>query len=158
MIIEINDWKFQVFDVATRKYYAREAAEHCNCAYCRNFYAAVDCQYPDLRSFLARFGVHIEAPDEMMSFTPTTCSNYYAVCGRILEQGSEPITVGGVTVEPETAEQATVNTRCPEPYFLLYTGVMTLPWVLDEPMEEANSPAKDSNPITRLLSRWITNE
>lgn len=158
MILQIDDWKFQVFDIATRKYYARELAAHCDCAYCRNFYETVDGEYPEMRGFLARFGVHIEAPDEMMSFTPTRCSNYYAVCGKILEQGEGPISISGVPVEPQTAEEAMVNTDCPGPCFFLCVGCMTLPWVLDEPMEDADSPAKGKDPIQQLLGRWITDE
>lgn len=154
MIIEIDGWKFQVFDVATRKYYTREVADHCNCAYCRNFYAAIDAVSPALRPFLSQFGVHIEAPDEMISFSPTLCSNYYGVCGRILERGEGPIMVDGISVEPQTAEEAMVNTEL-EPCFFLYVGCMTLTWVLDEPMEEADSPAKTQNAISRLLGRWI---
>ena len=156
MILETDGWKFQVFDVATRKYSTREAAEHCSCAWCRNFYAAVDGKYPNIRPFLNKFGVHIEAPDEMMAFSPTQCANYYTVCGSILERGEGSIQVDGIPIEPQTAEEAMVNTECPQPCFFLYVGCMTLPWVLEESMEGADSPAKGKDPISRLLSRWIT--
>lgn len=119
MVLEIDGWKFQIFEVATRKYYAREVAEHCDCAFCRNFYAAIDTAFPELRPFMARFGVHIEAPDEMISFTPTLCSNYYGVCGQILEQGDAPLSVGGLTVEPMTEAEAMTDSDCPEPRFFL---------------------------------------
>ena len=156
MIIQIDDWKFQVFTVSNRRYYAREAREHCTCAWCRNFYESVDGQYPELRSFLDRFGVHIEAPEEMMAPTPNLCDCYYPVCGEILRQGSEDITVNGVTVSPLTREEAMVNTEMEGPVFYLQVGCMVLPWVLDEPMEETDSPAKSQNFIQRLLRRWIT--
>lgn len=158
MILQIDDWKFQIFEVATRKHYARQLAEHCQCAWCRNFYEAVDGAYPNLRPFLDRFGVHIEAPEEMMAFTPTLCINYYAVCGEILERGGEDIVIDGVTVTPQTWEEAKVNTALSEPCFFLEAGCMTLPWVLGEPMEEADSPAKGKNFIQRLLGRWISDE
>ena len=98
MILEIDGWKFQVFDVTTRKYYAREVADHCTCATCRNFYQTVDQVYPELRPFLARFGVHVEAPEEMMTPIQTICDCYYTVCGKILEAGEEPIAVGNRSI------------------------------------------------------------
>lgn len=155
MILEIDGWKFQVFDVTTRKYYAREVADHCTCATCRNFYQTVDTVYPELRPFLARFGAHVEAPEEMISFSPTLCSNYYGICGQILKRGEGPILLDGICVEPQSAEEAMVNTEL-EPCFFLYVGTMTLPWVLGEPMETAESPAQAQNAISRLLGRWIS--
>lgn len=154
MILEIDDWKFRIFDVTTRKYYAREVAEHCQCAYCRNFYASVDAAYPELRPFLNRFGIHIEAPEEMLSFRPTLCSNYYTVCGEILETGDEPINIGNISIEPMTPEDALVDTDL-DPCFVLYVSTMNLPWVLDEPMDSADSPAKEQDAISRLLRRWM---
>lgn len=158
MILQFDDWKFRIFEVATRKYYAREVSEHCECAYCRNFYASVDLKYPEMRPFLKEFGVHIEAPDETISFGPTMCANYYAVSGSILERGTGPIYVSGVPIDPETCTEAMVNTECPDPCFFLNVGCMTLPWVLDEPMEQAQSPASERNPVQRLLRRWITED
>ena len=53
MILQIDDWKFDIDMERTMEYSAKEAAEHCDCAYCRNFYAAVDEHCSDLRPFLA---------------------------------------------------------------------------------------------------------
>ena len=156
MIIQIDDWKFRVLTVSNRRYYVREVAEHCTCAWCRNFYQSVDDQYPDLRSFLDRFGIHIEAPAELLAPNPMLCSCYYGVYGEILEQGSGDILVNGVAISPQTPEEAMVNTDMEGPIFFLQVGCMTLPWVLDEPIEEAESPAKSQNFIQRLLRRWIT--
>lgn len=155
MVLELGDWKFHVFDVTNRKYYAEQYRDRCDCAWCRNFYKAVDDRYPNLRRFMEQFGLRLDAPDEMIAFTPTLCSNYYAVCGSILERGAEPITVDGITVEPQLSGEAMVNTTL-DPVFFLYVGCMELPWVLDEPMEQADSPARRKNPIQRLLSQWIT--
>jgi len=153
LILTIDDWTFQVYPVATRKYYARELAEHCTCPNCRNFYAAVDKVYPELRSFLLRFGVQVEAPDEMMAFTPTLCTNYYAVCGSILERGQGSIRVGGVLVTPMTAEEAMANTWLSEPLFFLSVGTMALPWLLEESMEDQPQPGQT---IQKILNPWIT--
>ena len=155
MIVELGDWKFQVFEVTNRKYYAEQYQDRCDCGWCRNFYKSIDSAYPNLCPFLSKFGVRVDAPDEMIAFTPTLCSNYYAVCGSILQRGEEPIVVDGLAIEPQTHQEAMVNTTL-DPVFFLYVGCMNLPWVLDEPMEQANSPAKSRNPIQRLLGRWIT--
>ena len=109
MILEIDGWRFQVFDVTTRKYYAREVAGHCTCATCRNFYQTVDKVYPELRPFLAQFGAHVEAPEEMSAPIQTMCDCYYAVCVSILEAGEEPITVGSTQVHPCSPEEAMVQ-------------------------------------------------
>ena len=136
MILEIDGWKFQVFDVTTRKYYAREVAGHCTCATCRNFYQTVDSVCPELRSFLARFGAHVEAPEKMSAPIQTMCDCYYVVCGRILEAGEEAITMGNTLVYPQTWEEAMVDTDMDEPCFFLFASPLNVPWVLDEPMEK----------------------
>ena len=156
MVLRLKDWEFHVFDVTTRKYYARQKADRCDCAWCRNFYRTVDGSYPELRSFLQRFSVHVDAPDEMISFTPTLSSAYYAVCGSIIKRGEESFEINGLTVEPQSDTEAMVNTELDGPVFFLYVGCMDVPWVLNEPKEEAQSPAMGRNPIQRLLSRWIT--
>lgn len=156
MVIEIDDWKFHVFGVTARKFYAREVADHCTCAWCRNFYQSVDQNYPGMRPFLDRFAVQIEAPTEMLAFGPTMCANYYAVCGSILKRGEGPIFIDGIPIEPMDRVDCMVNIDEEWPVFFLYVGCMNLPWVLDEPMDEAESPAKGKKFIQRLLQRWIT--
>ena len=156
MILEIDGWKFQVFDVTTRKYYAREVSDHCTCATCRNFYQTVDKVCPELRPFLARFGVHVDAPDQMTAPIQTMCDCYYTVCGKILEEGDEAITVGDTKVYPQTWEEAMVNTEMDEPYFFLFVSPLTVPWVLDEPMDPIDTPEKEQDTIARILARWIT--
>ena len=98
MILEIGDWIFEVDMTATMEYSAREAAEHCLCATCRNFYAAVDVHYPELRPFLARFGLDVEAPDRMTPVEPEGAAlDYdpeYIVFGQVLQTGSRDMTAG----------------------------------------------------------------
>lgn len=155
MILEIDGWKFQIFDVTTRKYYAREVAGHCTCATCRNFYQTVDNVCPELRPFLARFGVHVEAPDSMSAPIQTICDCYYAVCGKILEAGEEPIFIGNTVVYPQTCEEAMVDTDMDEPYFFLYISPLNVPWVLEEPMETIDTPEKEQQVISKILGKWI---
>ena len=155
MILEIYGWKFQVFDVTTRKYYAREVADHCTCATCRNFYQTVDKVYPELRPFLARFGVHVEAPESMTAPLQTMCDCYYAVCGQILETGETPITVGNTQVFPQNREEAMIHTEMDEPCFFLFVSPLNVPWVLEEPMEAIDTPEKEQDTIAKILGRWI---
>ena len=155
MILEIDGWKFQIFDVATRKYYTREVAGHCTCATCRNFYQTVDNVCPELRPFLARFGVHVEAPDSMSAPIQTICDCYYAVCGKILEAGEEPISIGNTVVYPQTSEEAMVDTDMDDPYFFLYISPLNVPWVLEEPMETIVTPEKEQQVISKILGKWI---
>lgn len=156
MILEIGDWKFDIDLTTTMEYSANEAADHCACAYCRNFYATVDDTYPDLRPFLAQFGIDIEGPDELIPyFPPSECEAYYAVGGRIVKQGSGPIMINGLTVFPQLPQEAMVNTRITGPRFFLFAGMMYLPWVLDESMEEAESPANRPSFMKRIWSRLL---
>lgn len=157
MIIEIDDWKFDIDMNATMAYSAAEAADHCTCPYCRNFYAAVDGAYPSLRPFLAQFGLDIEAPDELMPYTSTLVTNLYAVSGRIIKASHNAVEVNGVVVTPRTSEWAKINTDCPKPYFVLEVGIMELPWVLDEPMVETEivSPANQPSFLKRMWNRLL---
>lgn len=154
MILEIDDWKFDIDLTTTMEYSANEAADHCICAYCRNFYAAVDDTYPDLRPFLSNFGIDIEGPDEMIPyFPPSECEAYYAVGGRIIKKGRGPIIVNGLTIFPQLAEEAMVNTRITGPCFFLLAGLMILPWILDESMEDVESPANQPSFMKRIWTR-----
>ena len=103
MILEIGDWIFDVDMTATMEYSATEALEHCLCCYCRNFYGSVDERYPGLRPFLAGFGVDVEAPDELMPFfPPSECVAFYAVSGRILQEGQGPLLADDLAIYPQS--------------------------------------------------------
>ena len=155
MILSIDDWIFDVDMATTMAYSAKEAAEHCDCAYCRNFYAAVDDIYPQLRQFLAQFGLDLEAPEELMPFEPTLYLACYAAEGRIVKRGQPLIMVDGVKVMPESAQDAMINSGLHAPYFVLSVGPMTLPWVLNEPMEEVVSPANEPSFLKKMWNRLL---
>ena len=59
MILILSDWRFRVDVEATRVQTTQNASDHCECAYCKNYYDTVDMAHPKLRPFLAKFGVHI---------------------------------------------------------------------------------------------------
>lgn len=155
MILKIEDWEFDTDMERTMEHSAQEAAEHCDCAYCRNFYAAVDTAYPELRPFLTQFGLDIEAPEELMPFEPTNVLCAYAVEGRILRFGQQMTHIGGIPIYGENPQDAMINVRCKTPYFILWVGSMELPWVLDEPMEETVSPANEPSFLKKMWDRLL---
>ncbi len=155
MILTIADWKLDIDLEATMEYSASEAREHCTCAYCRNFYASVDGTYPQLRPFLAQFGLDIEAPDELMPFDDGTNIIYdavYTVCGTIVQQGSEMIILD-IPVHFENG--AMVNTEIPEPCVSVSIGLFSIPWVLDEPLKEVVSPANEPSFLKKMWSKLL---
>ena len=157
MILEIEDWKFDIDMERTMAYSANEAAEHCDCAYCRNFYAAVDSTFPSLRPILAKFGIDVEAPDELMPFTATNMETYYAVSGKIVQYGKGSIPCDGLNIYPEPPEVSLVNTACPRPAFFIHVGCFDLPWVLDEPLveDEIVSPANEPSFLKKMWQKLL---
>ena len=83
---------------------------------------------------------------------PEAC---YAVEGQIVKKGSPLIMVDGVKVMPETAKDAMINCGIHTPYFVLSVGPITLPWVLDEPMEDVISPANLPSFLKRMWNRLL---
>lgn len=165
MLLEIEDWKFDIHMAATMEYSANEAADHCTCAYCRNFYAAVDDTYPNLRPFLAQFGLDIEAPDELMPYDVDKKMWYdgiYAVSGKILSTGSSDLVCDGIRIDPKQEHELHVTIGCATPCFFLNVGTLILPWVLNEPMEDvvspANLPSFIKNMWNKLLNRQLKDD
>lgn len=150
MILQIDGWKFDIDMVRTMEFSAREAAEHCDCAYCRNFYAAVDGNYPQLRPFLARFGVDIEAPEEMLPVIDTELlyDPTYKVYGKILSFGSYEMACGSCSLIARK-EDADAD------WFLLDCYGVILPWILDEPLQEVVSPANEPSLLRRMWQKFL---
>lgn len=162
MILEIDDWKFDVDIERTMEYSAAEAKEHCTCAYCRNFYTAVDDSFVKLRPFLAQFGLDIEAPDEMatdlyrrdqIDYEPA-----YIVFGRITQVGTTAMSEGSLSILVERPHKgsylwdvAPKGVEC----FSLYIPFFSLPWVLDEPIEEVVSPANEPSFLRKMWNKLL---
>ena len=144
MILQIEDWTFDVDVGKTMEYSAAEAAEHCDCGYCRNYYRAVDSVFPGLRPFLARFGVDVEAPDTLYPYDLQKDRMWYegeyAVFGRILRAGENAVYNG------ETGQMQIipipVDSGEPSSFVLSIEGA-ELPWLLDEHMQDVVSPANE---------------
>ena len=151
MILTVGQWQLLVDRETTAAYSEQEAAEHCQCGFCRNFYSAIDGVYPKLRPFLAQFGVNIEAPDELIPYTPTAYQACYSVAGMILREGSADYSLDGLSIRMITPEDVDVNTGITDPYFFISVGLIELPWILDEPVEAVSSPAKAFSLAERIL-------
>ena len=152
MILRIDDWEFDIDMARTMEYSANEAADHCTCAYCRNFYAAVDEIYPELRPFLAQFGLDVEAPEEM--FNPSVYPEsldympIYVVYGKILRHGKYEMAAGRVNIVAREAEKG-------EDYFLLDCYEVCMPWVLEEPIEDVISPANEPSFLEKMWDKLM---
>ena len=160
MVLRIDDWVFDVDVAATMAYSATEAAGHCDCGYCRNFYSALDEIHPELRPFLTQFGIDAEAPDAMspvpMSEDTVLYEPEYIVIGRLLKKGEYEIDCGRAHILAEVPEKGTYPyDLLPKgtPCFMLYVMDLMLPWVLPEAMDCVSSPANDPSLISILLDK-----
>ena len=83
MILNIDDWKFDINLEDTQAHSSFSASRHCTCAYCENYYRGVRYVSPNLKGFLADFGIDIEGPVEMYPFEPTICLVAYRVTAKM---------------------------------------------------------------------------
>jgi hypothetical protein len=68
MLLKIADWQFRVDVDATIAHTTKNASDHCECAYCKNYYEALEGVYPGIGPFLAGFGINPNGPSELMPF------------------------------------------------------------------------------------------
>lgn len=153
MILRLGDWVLDVDVPLTMERTGAHAADHCTCGYCSNFYKTVDTAYPNIRPFMAQFGVDIEGPDEFCPFEPTICEATYVVRGQILQQGNADISVDGVPVM--ICKELELDHAPPQPSFGVIVGLMELPWVMDEPMEDVISPANEPECLERMWKKLL---
>jgi len=146
LILEAGDWRFRVDVEKTRDRTSKYSFEHCQCSYCKNFYDAIDLAYPDLRPVMEQFGVNLEGPSELMPFEPTLMLACYRVDGQVLNWGTSSLSVSGVSILPELADEET---------FLLWVGEMRLPWLQKEAAEEVVSPANLPEFLSRMQEVWL---
>ena len=145
LILKLADWQFRVDKAATREHTTQNAADHCECAYCRNYYEGVAAAHPQLAPFLEEFGVNINGPSELMPFEPTLMLACYRVQGTILRWGKTELNVAGVPIVVETGDDSS---------FLLWVGELEVPWLQEEPMEDVISPANLPEFLERMQDIW----
>jgi len=155
MVLKLADWILDVDISLTMEISAEQARSHCECGYCRNFYHDIDRACPELRTFMAQFGIDITAPDELCPFEPTIYEATYVVQGSIVQKGSVPLYLNGIPVYLQNAEDADLETAHPMPYFTVTVGLIELQWVLDEPMQEVVSPANDPEYLLRMQRKLL---
>lgn len=155
MLIELADWKLEVDVPLTMTLSAAQAKEHCNCGYCKNFYAGIDRAYPMLRTFLSEFGIDVEGPDELCPFEPTIYEATYIIQGTIVEKGKQHLYLADVPLTICSAAESDIYTVHPTPYFTLTVGLLELPWMLSEPMTEVISPANEKEFLERMQRKLL---
>ena len=146
MILQIDDWKFQVDLERTKEHSSFVSSEHCTCGYCENYYRAAGMTYPELKPFLCRFGIMVDGPSEMYPIEPTLYLVGYRVFGQILQFGKGPMMVGSVPVTAEPVDDV---------HFMLEVGEIPLPWVLAEDMEEVISPANEPEFLEKMYRKLM---
>ena len=149
MRLKINDWEFDIDLEATREHSSFAATDHCNCAYCQNYYRAVSLCYPSLGQFLKAFGLQVEGPVEMYPFEPTVYLAGYRVRGKILKFGAAPMMVDGIPVAADPRQ---------EEFFMLEVGEMALPWLLQEDPDEVISPANEPEFLEKMYRKRISRD
>lgn len=158
MVIQIADWIFDVDISRTMEYSAGVWEDHCMCGYCRNFYESLNDAYPQLKLFMEQFGMNSLTPEEMSPIEPTLCMVSYCISGTIMQNGIYPIDIGGVTLTVSTQEKnPDYHPPFGTPFFVLTTGLLDLPWVLDEDMNEVISPANEPEYMQRMMNRLLEN-
>lgn len=158
MIIRIADWVFDADIPATMAYSAAVWEDHCTCGYCRNFYETLDGAYPSLKSFLKQFGMNSLTPEEMSPIEPTLCIISYCISGTIVKRGIYPLDSGEVVFSVSTHEENPLyEPPFGKPFFVLTSGLLELPWVLDEDMNEVISPANEPEYMQRMMNRLLQN-
>lgn len=146
MTLSLGDWRFQIDQDLTRERTQKNSLDHCECAYCRNYYQTVPLVYPELCGFLEEFGVDYRGPSEVMPFEPTLMLACYRVQGKILQFGTEVLCAGTVPISPETADEES---------FFLWAGEIVLPWLQEEPEEDVVSPANLPEFLARMEEVWV---
>lgn len=158
MRLQVADWVFEVDIPATMDYSAGIWEDHCTCGYCRNFYETMDGAYPQLKPFLKDFGMNSLTPEEMSPIEPTLCMVSYCISGRIVKNGIYPIDIDGVVLSVSTHEENPLyHPPFGKPFFVFTTGLLDLPWVLDEDMDEVISPANEPEYLQRMMNRLLEN-
>lgn len=146
MLFELADWVMQVDVEMTRAHTRANAADHCGCAYCKNYYEMLPATYPGLCVALNRMGIDPMGPSELMPFTPTVYLACYRVCGTIEKWGTSALAAEGVPVAPERAEE--------EGSFFLWVGEAELPWCQPENPRAVISPANLPEFMERMGEMW----
>lgn len=157
MIVRVAEWVFDVDVPATMAYSAGIWEDHCTCGYCRNFYETMDDVYPQLKLFLKQFGMNSLTPEELSPVEPTLYMASYCISGTVIKNGIYPIDLDGLVLSVDLEADPLYEPCFGKPFFVLNTGLLELPWVLDEDMNEVISPANEPEYLQRMMNRLLEN-
>ena len=131
-------YRLEVDVEATRNWYDLygEPAGGCDCAYCRNYAAAVGILPPEVAAFLEPLGLDLHRPGDATEYGPAEGGRWYMpmwhLAGRLLEAGEGERTIApGVTASFFT-DTGPFLKDFPRPFFQCGLS-MILPWALAEP-------------------------
>ena len=148
-------YRLEVDVEATRAWYDRygDATGGCDCAYCRNYAAAVGTLPPEVETFLEPLGLSLHRPGDIGEYGPRLGGRWYQpvwhIAGRLLETGEGELPIAPGVSAGFAAEMGPFLRDFPEPCFQCWIS-MTLPWVLEEPADEAPD---DSDNEAKTLDR-----
>ena len=146
MILQIDDWIFEIDLSKTREHSSLVSSEHCTCGFCENYYRTIGVACPALQAFLARFGALVDGPSEMYPIDRELYLAGYRVFGRVMKFGVGPMMVDGVPVSVEPVDETN---------FLLEVGEVVLPWVLSEDWDDVISPANEPEFLERMYRKLL---
>ena len=144
MTLRIDDWVFRIDLEKTKEHSSFVSSEHCTCDYCENYYRSINVIYPELKPFLAGFGILIDGPSELYPIEPTLYLAGYRVFGQVVQYGKGPIMVNGVPVSAQPVDDV---------HFMLEVGQMMLPWVMPIDPEEVISPANEPEFLEKMYRK-----
>ena len=72
-----------------------------------------------------------------------------------LRHGSSPMSISGINISVADPDDLHGIAPLPEPFFVLNTGFMELPWILDEQMEDVVSPANEPSYLQEMTNRIL---
>ena len=136
--MHIGGYHIQVDAEATRRWYdtCGDDTGGCDCAYCRNFAAAVGALPAEAEAFLEPLGLSLRRPGEIDEYGPRPGGRWYQplwhIAGRLLEAGEEELSIAPGVTAGFAAGMGPFLRDFPEPCFQCWLSV-TLPWVLAEP-------------------------
>ncbi len=156
MRITHNDWSFEIDIPKTEDYHAKQLSDLCQCGYCRNFNLALPGVYQQLCLFLDTLHTDFRAVDELMPFEPTFLEATYCICGSIIQRGNSPILLDGVRIQPTDISELDFDSSCPAPAFAIIVSDISVPWLLNEDMDEVISPANEPEYLQRMWNRWLS--
>lgn len=151
-----DGYEFEVDRETTLQYY--ETQTLCKCGYCRNYYAQINEKFPELKKWLAEFGVSADRPDELTHYPEAKSVRYlsadYTVAGKVAAAGERALALsGGASLRIMVTEGFVSPNRQTGAYFTLSVCDIELPWVLDEPLSTPAAASRRGGFPRRMLRK-----